>query len=132
MLFIRAERAGCGVTAHGKFCRECNMAENKDEQQIDDQKRAAAVAAEFVWKAPDVGHADGRADRRENKAPAAGKMFGVFSYAFRPARMAGSLSLSLRKKRPTKSQTASALYIFSIVNRLSVKVKENLFLCTMI
>ena len=54
------------------------MAENKDEQQIDDQKRAAAVAAELVWKAPDVGHADGRADRRENKAPAAGKMFGVF------------------------------------------------------
>ena len=54
------------------------MAENKDEQQIDDQKRAAAVAAELVWKAPDVGHADGRADRRENKAPAAGKMFGMF------------------------------------------------------
>ena len=54
------------------------MAENKDEQQIDDQKRAAAVAAELVWKAPDVGHADGRADRRENKAPAAGKMLGMF------------------------------------------------------
>ena len=133
-VFIRAQRAGCGASAHGEFCRERDVAENEDEQQIDEQKCAAAVAAELVGEAPDVRHADGRADRRKNKAPTAGKMLGVFGvFHLFSALPVGRFpfSLSSAKSGPARSPTASTHYIVYIVKRLSMKVKENLFLYRM-
>ena len=131
-VFICAQRAGCRAPAHGELRRERDVAENEDEQQIDEQKCAAAVAAELVGEAPDVCHADGRADGRENKAPAAGKMLGVFGlFHLFSALPVGRFpfSLSSAKSGPARSPTASTHYIVYIVKRLSMKVKENLFLC---
>ena len=48
------------------------------KQQVDQQEGPAAVAAQLVGKAPYVCHTDRRADRGQNKAPAAGKALCVF------------------------------------------------------
>ena len=77
-VFIRAERARGGAAAHGELCRKADIAENEHEQQIDQQKCPAAVGTQLIRKAPDIRHAHGRADRCQNKAPAAGKALCVF------------------------------------------------------
>ena len=79
-LFICAERARARAAADGEFRRQADRAEDDHKQQVDQQKCPAAVAAELVRKAPDVGHADRRADGGKNKAPAAGKVFRVFLF----------------------------------------------------
>ena len=79
-VFIGAERAGAGAAAHGELRRQADGAEDDHKQQVDQQEGPAAVAAHLVRKAPDVGHADGRADGRQDKAPAAGKAFRVFRF----------------------------------------------------
>ena len=77
-VFVCAERARGRSAAHGEFSRKADVAEDADEQQVDQQERAAAVCAHFVWKTPDVRHADGRTDRGQDKAPPAGKALCVF------------------------------------------------------
>ena len=78
--FIGAERAGAGAAAHGELRRQADGTEDDHKQQVDQQEGPAAVAAHLVREAPDVGHADGRADGRQDKAPAAGKAFRVFRF----------------------------------------------------
>ena len=75
---IGAQSAGARAPTHGKFRRQGYAAEQGNKQQIDQQKRAAAVGAHFVGEAPDICHAYGGAHRGQNEAPAAGKarMFG--------------------------------------------------------
>ena len=58
----------------GKLRRQANVAEQRNKQQIDDQKGAAAVAAQLGGKTPDVGHADCGADSCENETPAVRKL----------------------------------------------------------
>ena len=53
------------------------------EQNINEQKCASAIAAHFIRKAPDVRHADGRADRREDEPPAGRKaLYILFLHQF--------------------------------------------------
>jgi len=77
---IGAERAGAGAAAHGELRRQADGAEDDHKQQVDQQEGPAAVAAQLVREAPDVGHADGRADGCQDKAPAAGEAFRVFCF----------------------------------------------------
>ena len=77
-IFIGTQRAGRRAAAHRKLRRQADVAENEHEQQVDQQKGPAAVAAQLVGKAPYVCHTDRRADRGQNKAPAAGKALCVF------------------------------------------------------
>ena len=73
------------MSAESKLSRQTDIAENKNKEQIDQQKGTASVAAQFVGKAPDIGHAYGRADGGKDEAPTAGKILRiVFSFHFSP------------------------------------------------
>ena len=76
-VFVGPQRAGGCPASHGKLCGQTHIAENKNEQQINQQKGSAAVAAHFIGESPDVGHSYGRSHRCQNKAPAAGKALGI-------------------------------------------------------
>ena len=82
-VFVSAERAGGGAAAHGELRREADIAEDQHEQNINEQKCASAIAAHFIRKAPNVRHADGRADRREDEPPAGRKaLYILFLHRF--------------------------------------------------
>ena len=57
---------------------QAHQAEQDDENQIGDEKRAAAVLPQFGRKAPHIGHAHSRTHRREDESPAGGEPGGCF------------------------------------------------------
>ena len=59
------EVSGAGTASDGVFRRQTDDAEQCDEDQIGDEKRAAAVGAHLCREAPHIGHAHGRAQRAD-------------------------------------------------------------------
>ena len=75
---VGAQGAGAGTAADGVFGGQTHHAEQRYEDQIGHQEGKAAVGTHFCGEAPHVGHAYGRAHRRQDKAPAAGKIGTLF------------------------------------------------------
>ena len=80
--FVCSKRAGGGSAPHCEFRRQPDIAEDEYEQQVDQKKCAAAVAAHFIREAPDVRHTDRRADGCEDEAPAACEARCIFLHFF--------------------------------------------------
>ena len=76
-VLIGPQGAGVCPAAHGELRRKAHVAEDNDEQEVDQKEGTAAVAAHLIGEAPDVGHAHRRAHRRQDEAPAAGKALGL-------------------------------------------------------
>ena len=75
-VLIGPQGAGARPAAHGELRRETHVAEDGDEQKVDQKEGPAAVAAHLIGEAPDVGHAHRGAHRCQDEAPAAGKALG--------------------------------------------------------
>lgn len=76
--------------------------------------RRRRCCPELVGEAPDVRHADGRADGRENKAPTAGKMLGVFGlfhlFSALPVGQVPFLFIKRKKRSGEKPDRFNTLY----------------------
>ena len=76
-VLIGPQGAGSRPAAHGELRRKAHIAEDGDEQEVDQKEGTAAVAAHLIGEAPDVGHTHRGTHRRQDEAPAAGKALGL-------------------------------------------------------
>ena len=113
-VFIGAQGAGPGPAAHGKLRRQPHIAENEYEQQVDQKKCAAAVAAQLVGEAPHIGHAHGGAHRGQDKAPAGAEILGVFLFH--------CFSRPAAKNPPRKSFRRCGSFYFCLLPRRFLKL----------
>ena len=76
-VLIGPQGAGSRPAAHGELRRKAHIAEDGDEQEVDQKEGTTAVAAHLIGEAPDVGHTHRGTHRRQDEAPAAGKALGL-------------------------------------------------------
>ena len=73
---IGPQGAGACPAAHGELRGQAHIAENGNEQKVDQKEGPAAVAAHLVGETPDIGHTHRGTHRRQDEAPAAGETLG--------------------------------------------------------
>ena len=66
----RLDRVRVSVAAEDEFGHKRRIRQDKGQDQVDDQKRRAAIAGGLSRKAPDVAESDGAAGRRHNESEA--------------------------------------------------------------